>query len=179
MEVRLFLWKIPQKLVPPISAEAHQRAWKLPPTCMEINIIPFNPMEVAMEVDSINRFIYFHESFHLLPSASMEASTNFNGSQKQASFHGGSFSLGLGLVLWNQQEVCDTRGRFRKCVGVYGSSWKLPRKLSVEAATDGSKWKIPFPPTVEILCTSMEASNNFDGSKSTSTKFHGSKFPWK
>ena len=37
---------------------------------------PFASMKVAMEAASFSSFIYFHESFHLLPSTSMEASTN-------------------------------------------------------------------------------------------------------
>ena len=41
-------------------------------------------------------------------------------------------------ALRKELEVCDTRGSRWKYVGVYGSSWKLPRKVFVEAAIDGS-----------------------------------------
>ena len=49
-------------------------------TSMEFNLLPFTSMEVAMEVASFISCIYFHERLHLLPSTSMEASTNFHGS---------------------------------------------------------------------------------------------------
>ena len=63
-----------------------------------------------------------------------------------------SLGLGLELVLWNKLEVCDARGIRWKYVGVYGSSWKLPRRIFVEAAIDGSngsfhfhrQWKLPW-----------------------------------
>ena len=75
-----------------------------------------------------------------------------------ASFHGGgsSLGLGLGLVLWKQLEVCDTRGSRWKYVGAYGSSLKLPRNIFVEAA----------------LMEAMEASTSTDRGK-----FHV--IPWK
>ena len=52
-------------------------------------------------------------------------------------------------MLWEQLEVCDTRGSRWKYVGVYGSSWKLPRNAFVQAAIDGNNVKLPLPPTVE------------------------------
>ena len=60
--------------------------------------------------------------------------------------------------------------------GVYGSSWKLPRNIFVEAAIDGSNGSFHFHRQWKLPCTSMEASTNFHGnsygSESTSINFH-------
>jgi len=93
--------------------------------------------------------------------------------------------LGLGLLvfLWKPLEGRDTRGSRCNYVGVYGSSWKLPRNIFKRAYLGRPQsqmyllvtrvndiyiysWKLQF---MEV----MEASTNFHGSKSTSTDFHG------
>ena len=49
--------------------------------------------------------------------------------------------------LWKELEVCDdTRGSRWKYIGVYGSSWKLPPNMVVEAEFGGSNGS--FHPTV-------------------------------
>ena len=47
-------------------------------------------------------------------------------------------------ALRKELEVCDTRGSRWKYVGVYGSSWKLPRNRFVEAAINGSNGSFHF-----------------------------------
>ena len=134
-------------------------------TSMEYSLLPRKqPCKAA----SFSSFIYFHESLHLLSSTSVEASTNVHGSWKYArfhasnsSFHGGSSSIGLGLVFWKQLEVCDTRGSRWKYVGVYGRSWELPRNIFVEAAIDGSNGSFYFHRQWKLPCFSMEDSTNF------------------
>ena len=82
-----YFHQLPWRLLPPTSSESSQLAWKLP------NLLPFTSVDVAMTLASFNSFIYFRESFHLLPPASMEASTNFDGSWKQATFHASTSSF--------------------------------------------------------------------------------------
>ena len=90
-----------------------------------------------------------------------------------------------------QLEVCDTRGTKWNYVGVYGSSWNLPRNVFVEAANNGSNGSFYFHRAENSTCklpltsmevhllplTSMEVSHGkFHGSKSTFPDFYGS-FP--
>ena len=83
--------------------------------------------------------------------------------------------------MWKQLEVCDTCRRRWKYVEVYGSSWKIPRNHSwklqlmetMEASISTHSGRFPFF-LWKLPCISMEASTNFNGSKSTSTNlFHG------
>ena len=75
-------------------------------------------------------------------------------------------------VLWKELEVCDIRGNGWNYVGEYGSSWKLPRNIFMEAAIDGSNRTFHFHRQWKLPCISMEASTNFRGGKSTSINFH-------
>ena len=112
--------------------------------------------------------------FHRLREASMkgkwlpwkEIIGNFHGSKSNER------RLTLTEVLWNQLGVCDTRGSRWKYVGVYGSSWKLPRNRFVEAAINGSNGSFHFHWQWKLQCTPMKASTNCHGSKNTSTNFH-------
>ena len=56
---------------------------------------------------------------------------------------------------------------------MYGSSWKLPRNIFVEAAIDGSNGSLYFHRQWKLPCIFIEASTNFHGSESISTNFHG------
>ena len=67
--------------------EANQLSWKrrptstevkLPPTSIEVNLLQFTSMEVAMDVASFSTFIYVHEGFYLLTYLS----ANFHGISK-------------------------------------------------------------------------------------------------
>ena len=78
-----------------------------------------------------------------------------------------------GSLLVEAAGSSNTRESRCKYVGVYGSSWKLPRGTFVEAAIEGSNGSFPFHRVWKLPCTSMEASTNFHGSKYTSTNFHG------
>ena len=76
---------------------------------------------------------------------------------------------------WKQLEVCDTRGSIWKYIEVYGSLWKLLPTMVVEAAIDGSNGHLHFHHRRKVPSASMEASNNFHGTKCTSINFfHGS-----
>ena len=70
IEVMLFQWNFPWKLLQPTSTEVNQLAWILPPISMGTNLLPFTPMEVAIEVAmegaSFSSFIYLHGSFFYL-----------------------------------------------------------------------------------------------------------------
>ena len=91
-----------------------------------------------------------------------------------ASFHGGgsSLGLGLGLVLWKQLEVCDTRGSRWKYVGAYGSSLKLPRNIFVEAAIDGSSGASTSTDSGNSHVLPRKLPLTLMGSKSNSINFH-------
>ena len=158
----------------PNFKEVTQLPWKLAPTSAEVN--PWSKftsmeMEIFMDFSSTN--------FHERKSTSMEASTNFHGIWKQASFYRGSsglgleLGLGLGLVLRKHLDVCDARGSRCESVGVYGSSWELPRNIFGQAAIDGSNGSVHFHRQWKRPCTSKDASINFHGSKYTATNFHG------
>ena len=97
---------------------------------------------------------------------SMEVPTSFHGSRSNGS------RWTLMKVLWKQMEVCNTRGNRWWYVGVYGSSWKLPHNVFVEAAIDGNNGSFRFHRPWKIPSISIKASIKFHGSKSTSTNFH-------
>ena len=111
--------------------------------------------------------------FHVLPCTSMMV-----GSRPASTEVALGWGLGLGLelrlrsVLRKQLELCATRGSRWKYVGVYGSSWKLPRNRFVEAAINGSNGSFHFHWQWKLQCTPMKASTNCHGSKNTSTNFH-------
>ena len=136
--------------------------WELPPASMEVGNWPAS-IYVALAT-CMNATSYFHA----LPST---------WESEVGSLYGGSSSLGLnlglGLFLCKQLEVRDTRWSRWKHVGVHGSLRKLSRTLFVEAAIDGSNGSFHLHRQWKLPCTSMEASTNFNGSKSTRTYFHG------
>ena len=69
--------------------------------------------------------------------------------------------------------ICDTRGRW-EYIEVYQSSCKLPPNMVVEAAPDGSNGFFHFHSQWELQSTSVKASTNFNGRKSTSIYFNES-----
>ena len=81
-------------------------------------------------------------------------------------------------ILWKQLEVCYTRESRWKYLGVYVSSWKLPRNIFVEASIDDSgkfhvfPWKLPL--------TSTEANPLRPTSMTISMEqIHFHRLPWK
>ena len=165
-------WNLPQSIfieaaTDGINGTFHfDRQWKLACTStdfLEVNLCPPTSMEISMEVN-------------ILAPTSMEV--NLTSMEVGGNFHGGSRSSGsrwtLMEGLWEQLEVCDTRGGRRKNVRVSGSSWKLPRTTFVEATIVRSNERFHFHRQWKVPCISMEASTNFHRSKSTCTNFHGS-----
>ena len=105
----------------------HVLPWKLPLPSMKINILQPTSMEIFVEVN-------------LLPPTSMEASMEVGGNSYGSRSNGNRWTLME--VLWKLLGVCGTRRSRWYYVGVYGSSWKLPRNIFAEAAiidgTNGS-----------------------------------------
>ena len=83
--------------------------------------------------------------------------------------------MGFGGLLWNAYgsswKFCDARRVRWDCIRVYGSTWKLPLNLVVEAAIGRSMEASAYTVSENFHI----ASNIFHGSKCTSTNFRGSK----
>ena len=161
------LWKLPRNSFAEAAINGNNgsfhfhRRWERPCTFMEVSAHFHGSKSTSMN---------FHGIFHGGNSTSiksMEVRGNFNGSRSNAR------RWILMEVLWNQLEVCSTRGSRCKYVGVHGSSWQLPRNKFMEATIDVSSGSFQFHRPWKLPYISMEASINFHGSKPKSTDFHG------
>ena len=112
------------------------------------------PASIQVDLAPMEAISYLH----VLPSTSLEVGSIF---------HVGSSSVGLvlGLVLWKQLEVCDTRGSRWKYARVCGSSGKLPRNIFVEAVTDRRSGSCRDRSKLTSMDVSMEVGGNFHGSR--------------
>ena len=110
---------------------------------------------------------------NLLPPTSREVSMEVGGN-----VHGsGSKGRRWSLYLWKScVEGARSLWYSWKWVWVFRGIWKLielPRNIFVYAAIDGSSGSFHFHRQLKLPYTSMEASTNFHGGKSTSISFHG------
>ena len=130
----IYSWKL-QSIEAMEASTVHIFPWKLAITSMEVNTLPPTSMEISMEVN-------------LLPPTAMEASMEVNGlpcKLVEAFMEVVRTEVGgpLGKSCGSSWKFV-TGGKRWKYVRVYRSSWKLPPKIFMAAAIDGSNGSFHF-----------------------------------